>query len=475
MLFQTTKHLFIHLSFIAGSLLTACDEGIDDTLIYKPNGKTASYKELSAGTATVFLSSGKAYDTPAPWVTGDLNTRFNLGDMLYDDPRNSLDNPSEGGLGPVYAGFSCGSCHNNAGRTSSTLHTEKGSGNSGFSSMLIYITRKNGAYFRDYGRVLHDQAIIGSKPEGKLHVTYDEQAYTFPDGEKYSLIAPSYSITEWYADSIRPEDLYISVRIPLRHVGMGQMMALDPNELLRLEKQSNYPEYGISGRLNYILERGKMQIGVSGNKAQHADLTIELGFSSDLGVTNDRYPEEVSQGQMQAPSHGGYSIQISTKDMENVDLYLQTLGVPARRNVNNPNVMLGEQKFYEAKCDLCHIPTLHTRNDAPLLINGTRLPWLSNQVIHPYSDFLIHDMGPELDDHLQSGLAYGNEWRTTPLWGIGLQEVVNGHTQYLHDGRARNLTEAIMWHGGEGAVSRDIYSHMSKEEREAVITFLKSL
>lgn len=456
-----------------GVLLLLCLSCEDDTVGYneivKPNGKIAQFNELSAGTATSFLSSSKAYDTPAPWVTGALLERFNNGDLLYDNPYNE-----ESGLGPVYAGYSCGSCHKNAGRTPSSLFSQGGSGNYGFSSMLVYIIRKNGAFFRQYGRVLHDQTIYGSQAEGKLKVTYTEESYSFPDGEKYSLQKPHYEITEWYADSIRPEDLYISVRIPLRHVGMGQIMSLDRQELLKVEAQSNYPEYGISGRLNYITEKGVYQIGLSGNKAQHADLTVELGYSSDMGMTNSRYPEEVCAGQSQSPAlyHG---LEVSTRDMEDVDLYMQCLGVPARRYVNNAIVKKGEKAFYAAKCHLCHLPTLHTQATGSTLLNGTSLPWLGGQTIHPYSDFLIHDMGPELDDHLKSGLAFGNEWRTTPLWGIGLQETVNGHTQFLHDGRARNLKEAILWHGGEGAVSKELFKKLSKEDRDALIVFLETL
>ena len=463
----------LYILCFTGWQLISC-EVMDDEEILKPNGKPASAAELSAGYSTIFDATSKAYDNPARWVTGDLRVRFNLGDMGYNDPRISGDGPN-GGLGPVYAGFSCASCHRGAGRTKPTLWTDGGSGQYGFSSMLIYITRNNGAYFRNYGRVLHDQAIYGSVAEGKLSVTYTENEYEFPDGEKYSLMTPHYSISEWYADSIPPEDLIVSVRIPLRHVGMGQIMSLDPDELVRLASQSNYPEYGISGRLNYVTERGKTYIGVSGNKAQHADLTVELGFSSDLGVTNDRYPEEVSHGQSQMNGYSHYGIQITTREMENVDLYMHCLGVPARRNVNSEIVKKGEKAFYKAKCHLCHTPTLHTRQDAPVLLNGTRLPWLSSQVIHPYSDFLLHDMGLELSDGLKSGLATGDEWRTTPLWGIGLQERVNGHTYFLHDGRARNLVEAIMWHGGEGAVSRELFRRLDKEDRDAVIAFLESL
>lgn len=454
-------------------VFSSCEKGLDDTAIYKPSGQLAKPEELSAGNSTIFTSSPKAYDQPAPWLTGEYSVRFNKGDDLYDRSRGTGDGPGNG-LGPVYAGYSCSSCHKNAGRTKPSVHTG-GSGPYGFSSMLVYITRKGGGFFPEYGRVLHDQSVYGVKAEGKLDVSFTEETFQFPDGESYSLLTPHYKIASWYADSIPPEELRITVRQPLRHVGMGQMMALDLEELKKLAAQSNYPEYGISGRLNYIMERGVYQIGVSGNKAQHADLTVELGFSSDMGVTNDRYPEEVSEGQSQMMGFSHYGVEISTEDMENVDLYMQALGVPARRKVNDPTVKRGEEMFYAAQCHLCHVTTLHTRPRGTVLLNGTQLPWLGSQVVHPYSDFLLHDMGPGLDDNYPSGLAQGNEWRTTPLWGIGLQSAVNGHTYFLHDGRARDLNEAIMWHDGEGAASRILYSRMSKEDRAALLEFLNSL
>lgn len=447
---------------------SACTE--EPIIIRDQYGNPAQANQLSAGTSTIFNIGISAYDTPAPWVTGSLLDRFYSGDRLYDNNRGT-----EQGKGPLYAGSSCGSCHSNAGRTFPSLYANNGSGTGGFSSQLVYITRQNGAHFRNYGRVLHDQAIYGVEPEGKLKATFTEETRYFPDGESYKLLTPHYEIIEWYADSIAPEDLIIDVHIPLRHVGMGQIMALDIDEIRQLAVQSNYPEYGISGRLSTITERNQEYVGVGGNKAHHADLTVELGFSSDLGVTNDRFPLEVSHGQSQMIGYSHYGIQITTREMEDVDLYMSGLGVPARRNVNDPQVMKGEEKFYEAKCHLCHTPTLHTRQDAPVLLNGTRLPWLSNQTIHPYSDFLLHDMGPGLDNKVRVGSAYSYEWRTTPLWGVGLQQTVNGHTRFLHDGRARNFIEAIMWHDGEGAVSREIFARMSKEDREAVIAFLNSL
>ena len=439
---------------------------------------------LSAGASTVFMRSSKAFDSPAEWLTGTYASRFIRGDKLYDDMRTSA-NGYGGGLGPVYAGYSCGSCHSNAGRTRPSVWSEQGSGSYGFSAMLVYVSRRNGAQFKDYGRVLHDQSIYGVSAEGKLKVDWRYEQFAFPDGETYELAVPKYTITDWYADEVAPEDLFCTVRIPLRHVGMGQMMALDQTEIEQLAAKSNYPEYGISGRANYISERGVTCLGVSGNKAQHADLTVELGFSSDMGCTNSRYPEEICEGQHQMTQGSMMGLlydqlDVSTEDMECVDLYMQSLGVPARRNVNDPEVKRGEEMFYQAKCHLCHTTTLHTRTRGSVLLNGTQLPWLGNQTIHPYSDFLLHDMGSELmgvglNDNYKSGLAMGNEWRTTPLWGIGLQETVNGHTYFLHDGRARNLTEAIMWHGGEGWASRQLFAKLPREDRKCLIKFLESL
>jgi len=466
--------------FAVAALLASCDDdGLDVLDVRVPAGYG-----LSAGTSSIFMNSSKSYDSPADWLSGTYSSRFIRGDRLYDDMRTSSGGLG-GGLGPVYAGYSCGSCHSNAGRTKPAGWADGGSGPYGFSSMLVYVTRRNGAFFQDYGRVIHDQAIYGVEPEGKVRVDWEYETFSFPDGEKYELAKPTYTITDWYKGDISPDDLFCTVRIPLRHVGMGQMMALDPREIEALAKKSNYPEYGISGRCNYVTERGVRSLGLSGNKAQHADLTVELGFSSDMGVTNSRYPEEICEGQLQM-SQGSMmgllydKLDVSTEEMEDVDLYLQSLGVPARRDVDDPQVMLGEKKFHEAKCHLCHVTTLHTRPGGSTLLNGTRLPWLGNQTIHPYSDFLLHDMGSEimgvgLNDNYVSGLAMGNEWRTTPLWGIGLQEKVNGHTYFLHDGRARNFTEAIMWHGGEGEASKRLFSKMSASDRAALIRFLESL
>lgn len=498
-----------HLALIVLTLsLAACDDELDNIeQLTVPEGYV-----LSAGTSTVFNNSSFAYDQEADWVAQNAtcSKRFVHGDKLYDDALTQTS-----GLGPVYAGYSCGSCHRNAGRTKPSLWTQigqdddgtpvYGSGEYGFSSMLVYVARKNGQFFQNYGRVLHDQSIYGVTAEGRLQCRWHYQDFQFPDGEHYQLARPEYTITDWYAnygdtdDPIDADELFCSVRIPLRHVGMGQIMALDRDEIKRLAQQSNYPEYGISGRCNYVTERGVYDIGLSGNKAQHQDLTVELGFSSDIGATNSRYPEEICEGQLQMAEGSMMGLaydrlDVSTRDMEDVDYYMHGLGVPARRLGSSTKqvqydgrtiserqyIAIGEKKFNEARCHLCHTTTLHTRPRGTTLLAGTEVPWLGGQTIHPYSDFLLHDMGSEimgvgLNDNYRSGLAMGNEWRTTPLWGIGLQKLVNSHTYFLHDGRARNLLEAIMWHGGEGYASRQRFAKMKKDDRNALIKFLESL
>jgi Predicted thiol oxidoreductase len=250
------------------------------------------------------------------------------------------------------------------------------------------------------------------------------------------------------------------------------MISVDREEIRQLAARS-YPEYGISGKIAWVEERNQMWIGISGHKAQHADLTVELGFSSDMGVANSRYPHEVCEGQSQ--DNGSGTAWISTKEMADVEFYLQSLGVPARRNVWDSTVQTGEKLFYEAKCHLCHTPTLHTSQNPPQLMDGTVMKALAGQTFHPYTDYLLHDLGPELGDDFSQYNATGDEWRTAPLWGIGLQEIVSGHSMFLHDSRARNLIEAIMWHEGEGDVSRKLFERMSRNQRNALISFLRSL
>lgn len=468
---MNTKRL-IYIAFIF--ILISCNKTSD--LVYTDGGSVANPKRLSAGNATIFNATNLAFDSPSPVLKGELLSRFINGDNVYDQAHvaNPAVLPGTGGLGPLYIGFSCTGCHEGSGRTIPSLHTHGGSGK-GFSTQLIFMKSTNGQNFPEYGRCLHDQAIVGVQPEGKLKVKYTEKTFQFTDGEEYSLLYPYYWITDWYATKIPREDLVLGIRIPLRHVGMGFMIAVD-QDMIKDRAANQYPEYGITGRVNYISERNQRKMGLSGYKAQHADLTVELGFMNEMGLKNSRYPKEVCEGQPQFEiAKDEKKLDISDKEMADCEFYMMTLGVPSRRDIDDKHVKEGEKKFYEAKCHLCHMPTLRTSSKPIQLLDGTPMKMLANKTFHPYSDYLLHDMGPELGDNYSQGKASGDEWRTTPLWGIGLQKIVSGHTYMLHDGRARNINEAIMWHGGEGSVSREIYKNMSKQEREDLITFVNSL
>ena len=160
--------------------------------------------------------------------------------------------------------------------------------------------------------------------------------------------------------------------------------------------------------------------------------------------------------------------EVSDNILRLVEFYTRNLAVPARRDVGAPEVLAGKNLFYKAGCVACHTPTFTTAPDAAE-------PELANQVIHPYSDLLLHDMGEGLADHRTEFAASGREWRTPPLWGIGLTQNVSGHTQFLHDGRARNLLEAVLWHGGEAEPARQQVLQFNAEQRAALLAFLNSL
>jgi CxxC motif-containing protein (DUF1111 family) len=192
-------------------------------------------------------------------------------------------------------------------------------------------------------------------------------------------------------------------------------------------------------------------------------------FNGDIGITSALFPEQpcaVAQDECAAAVDGG-TPEIDDEKLDRVTFYTRTLAVPARRRVTDDAVVRGERLFREAGCAACHTPTLRT--------GDSDIAGLANQTIHPYTDLLLHDMGPDLADGRPDGDASGREWRTAPLWGIGLVETVNGHTRFLHDGRARNLSEAILWHGGEGRSAKQRFAAMPEVDREALVAYLESL
>ena len=241
--------------------------------------------------------------------------------------------------------------------------------------------------------------------------------------------------------------------------------------ILALADETDQNSDGISGKANLVwdVQKNGLSLGRFGWKANQPTLLQQVAsaYNDDMGVTTSLLPRENSNGQLQ---HDGRNDdpELSNEILEAVTFYVQTLAVPARRDLDDPIVQRGEELFEVAGCSGCHIPTLRTG----VLPD---VPAVSNQTIHPYTDLLLHDMGPGLADNRPDFRASGSEWRTPPLWGIGLIKTVNGHTNLLHDGRARGILEAILWHGGEADASREAVQQMSTSERDALIAFLESL
>jgi CxxC motif-containing protein (DUF1111 family) len=255
--------------------------------------------------------------------------------------------------------------------------------------------------------------------------------------------------------------------------------------ILALAKEQE--RLGVSGRPNYVwdVENETVALGRFGWKANQPSLRQQTAgaFHGDIGATTFIFQEEncppVQRACLDIPSaskcggQGGcegntFRPEVVPSRLTNITFYLQALAVPARRNAGDAEVKRGEALFAQANCAACHVPALKT-GPKPALRAAADL------TIYAYTDLLLHDMGEELADHRPDFKADGREWRTAPLWGIGLLRTVNGHSDLLHDGRARNVTEAILWHGGEAEKSREAFRAMGKADRDALVKFVESL
>ena len=270
--------------------------------------------------------------------------------------------------------------------------------------------------------------------------------------------------------STLPSHLLTSPRVAQVNFGLGLLEAVPEATIRALADPNDADGDGISGRYNLVYDVPLRDyiIGRFGWKANVGSLMHQAAgaFNGDMGITSAFFPDENCAGEfLGCRSHAA---EVSDQTIADVAFYTQTLAVPARRDVNNPVTMRGEQLFHAIGCNGCHVSTLTTG----VLPN---VPGVSNQRIHPYTDLLLHDMGNGLADNRPDFRASGREWRTPPLWGIGLIQTVNGHTFLLHDGRARNMLEAVLWHDGEGKNARERFKSLSASDRNAMLAFLNSL
>ncbi|MEE4379875.1 MAG: di-heme oxidoredictase family protein [Candidatus Competibacteraceae bacterium] len=394
------------------------------------------------------------------------------------------------GLGPLYNARSCQRCHLKDGRG----HPPNGPEDNAVSMFLrVSIPPSNDAERTqlqehklsvipepNYGTQLQDFAISGHQAEGQMRINYEEIPVTLADGTVVSLRKPTYSVQSLGYGALHPETM-LSPRVAPQMIGLGLLEAIPEYAILANADPDDQNQDGISGRPSQVwsLEHQRIMLGRFGWKAGAPSVNEQSqgAFAGDIGISVPLHPSGAgecteNQKDCQAAPNGNSkqydNLEAHAEIVDLVVFYAKNLAVPRRRDHDAPDVLAGKKIFNEIGCAQCHQPRFMTQQDP-------NNPEQSAQLIWPYTDLLLHDMGEGLADGRPEGVANGQEWRTAPLWGIGLTPVVNGHSYYLHDGRARGLLEAILWHGGEAQQQRDAVTRLSKPERDQLIRFVESL
>lgn len=433
------------------------------------------HEQLSGGEASVNDASPLAFSMPISGLSNDDELLFAVGNSFFR--QNWVTAPSSttarDGLGPFFNARSCSGCHFQDGRGRPPEFAGELS-----TGLLIRLSVSgagpHGEPLPDpsYGGQLQDQAIANIPVEGSYSISYSEMQGQFADGTSYTLRKPTYQLNlTGYGGGA---GVMTSPRVANQMIGLGLLEALSEATILERADEMDSDGDGISGRPNIVWDQIAQTnaLGRFGWKANQPNLLQQSAgaFLGDMGITTFLNPVEnctSAEFDCQNAQNGG-SPEIEDDDLFKVELYSSSLAVPVRRNHNAENVLRGKEVFFKIGCENCH---------RSKMVTGThpKLSAVSGQTIFPYTDLLLHDMGDDLSDGRPDFLATGNEWRTPPLWGIGLFQTVNGHTYYMHDGRARNLEEAILWHSGEASSSREQYKQLSAAQRQELIDFLNSL
>ncbi|HEY6079677.1 MAG TPA: di-heme oxidoredictase family protein [Polyangiaceae bacterium] len=432
--------------------------------------------ELLGGDTTVYVLGRDAFAQPAANLKGDRRDDFFDGNSLFN--RNWVTAPASttsiDGLGPLFNARSCSSCHFKDGRGRPPLSEDEA-----LSSMLLRVSvpgvSEHGGPNPEpsYGDQLNPLAILGVPGEGDPRVVTSLIEGSYDDGTAYELSEPHYELGELPHGELA-EGSMLSPRVAPQMIGLGLLEAIDAEALLARADPEDADGDGISGRPNYVWDEASQSVvlGRFGWKANQPSLAQQSAgaFLGDIGITSTLFSAQncsAEQPECQAATDGGEP-ELDDERLKEVVYYSGLLGVPARRDLHEPEALQGEQLFRRVGCTSCHVETIHTGK-------LEELPELSEQVIHPYTDLLLHDLGDALADGRPDYEADGNEWRTPPLWGIGLFQTVNRHTRYLHDGRARSIEEAVLWHGGEAAASQAAFVALSAPERSQLLRFLDTL
>ncbi|MEM9565552.1 MAG: di-heme oxidoredictase family protein [Actinomycetota bacterium] len=432
------------------------------------------------GVTTREDASQNSFGLPAPGLTNEERRIFERGDSFFT--QNWVTAPAStdarDGLGPTMNAQSCSSCHVRDGRGSPPDPT----GAEARLGLLIRLSIPGedpitGAPLPDpnYGGQFQDRSILGVPAEGRLDVTYTIVEGTYADGEPYELRAPTYELLD-LAFGPLSEDILMGPRLGPQVIGMGLLESIPVETVLANADPDDADGDGISGRPNMVWDERVLEprLGRFGWKANVTTIEQQVAgaFLGDVGVTSVLHPDDncpaVQTDCAAAPNGANDGEPELTADrLASVTFYNRTLSVPAMRDVESDDVVDGSQLFADIGCASCHLPTVETGPASPEV--------LANQTIHPYTDLLLHDMGPGLADGRPDFEASGSEWRTPPLWGLGLIDDVNGERFLLHDGRARTIAEAILWHGGEGEASAEAFRQLSADERAKLLAFLEAL
>jgi len=438
-------------------------------------------EEKPGGDTTVFEVGLNAFSFPAANLDEEGRTAFAIGNSFFR--RNWVEAPSStaarDGLGPLFLARSCGGCHTQDGRGAPPNTFKNGLASEQPIALLfrLSVMGPDGKPFPEptYGDQFTNLAVQDVKPEGKVRIRYTELPGQFADGTRYSLRQPHYSFTHLGYGPMQAHTM-VSPRLAQQMPGVGLLDAIAEADVLANVQQQSSRTDAIKGQANRVFDpvAGKEVLGRFGWKANTGSLAHQTAaaFNGDIGITSEHFPQEnctPKQKSCLAAPRGGKDggPEIDNALLAKVILYEATLAVPARRNFNDVDVRRGQALFAQAQCAACHRPS-YTTGTSPF-------PSLSGQKIYPYTDLLLHDMGHGLADGRPDGLANGQQWRTAPLWGLGLVPDVNDHSFQLHDGRARNTMEAILWHGGEAEASRQQVLKMPKADRDALVKFVNSL
>ena len=451
--------------YVGFIMLTSQSCGDDD-----PMTPETPERVMAGGETTIFSSGPDAYTFPLHNLDEQGIARHFVADGIFGQQFVSAPADQFGGVGPLFNQNSCESCHVRNGR--GIIPQYEGDPSTG---LLLRLSIPGEGMFGSiipapgFGGQLQPKAIFNVASEGTIAKTEVSEIVTYLTGERVTLTKPVYSIANQYISL--PPDLLISPRLAPAVYGLGLLEAIPDADILARADEADLDGNGISGKANQVwnvLDQA-LALGRFGWKAENPTAGQQAADAAhnDMGLTSYYFPEEHCDGQLncQEGVQAGHDIDDETTDL--FAFYFQTVAVPAPRNYNDPEVQRGQQLFESNQCASCHTPKQITGSHT--------IAALAHQTIYPYTDLLLHDMGEGLTDHRPTYRASGREWRTAPLWGVGLTQVVNPKATFLHDGRAATLEEAILWHGGEAEASREAFRTMSGEDREALIAFLKSL